>query len=272
MNAQLFNTSTVRSGEEPGKTYTSVMSDAGFSSTSGVSWWSEPRARRITPAAARHTANTVNENRCFIAASGLRGFPNYAGGSGPDWCPRRLVGRGDLPDEERLLGGLGRAARRLFRHGAQLERETGWHRHGGGDAAIGRGVEHPQAHGFALGDGPQLIGAARRGGRQPEHRHHHPPPRRAPVQPGGGRLTGSGERRGADVGRQQRGDERIARRDRVARGRERGARPSRRGTLPQVAVAETQRDDQAGGGREPRRERPPGAANRTGLPRSDEHT
>src|ERR1051325_4446760 len=185
MNAQLFNTSTVRSGEEPGKTYTSVMSDAGFSSTSGVSWWSEPRARRITPAAARHTANTVNENRCFIAASGLRGFPNYAGGSGPDWRPRRLVGRGALPDEERLLGGLGRAARRLFRHGAQLERETGWHRHGGGDAAIGRGVEHPQAHGFALGDGPQLVGAARRGGRQRKPRHHPPPPRRAPVQPGG---------------------------------------------------------------------------------------
>src|SRR5207247_10628085 len=74
-----------------------------------------------------------------------------------------------LADEERLLGGRGGAAGRLFSHRGELERETGWHVHGGSQTAVSRRIEHAEAHRLPLRYRPQLIGAARRRGRQVEH-------------------------------------------------------------------------------------------------------
>src|SRR5438046_7336624 len=76
MNAQLLSTRTVRSGDEPGKAYTSVMSDAGLSSTSGVSWWSEPRATLITPAVpSAATTRVASASRDHRGVEGRRPSP-----------------------------------------------------------------------------------------------------------------------------------------------------------------------------------------------------
>src|SRR2546427_6152430 len=55
-----------------------------------------------------------------------------------------------LAGEERLLGGRWGAAGRLFSHRGELERETGWHVHGGGQTAVSRRIEHAEAHRLAL--------------------------------------------------------------------------------------------------------------------------
>src|SRR5213596_361680 len=197
------------------------MSAAWSAASRALSLWSDALIQRVMPAAATSTNRTAAHLRNMGHSSengrtGAERHPLYARPAHSDCWPL-LVCR-HLPDEERRLGGLGRATRGLLRDRGKLERETGRHVQSGGQAAIARGIEHTEAHRLSLGNGPQLVRAAGGRGRQVEDCHDHAVPRWIPIEPGGGRLSRGGERRRGDIRREDRRDERITRGKLVALG------------------------------------------------------
>src|SRR2546425_122524 len=126
----------------------------------------------MTPAVPKPaTARTANASRARGASlksnmvSSAVGLPTYGGEPRSDCVYGRLD---PLPGahEERLLRGLRRAARGLFRHRAQIGPQSGGRRERDDRPAAGRGIERADAHRvLALLDGPELVDPARRSGR-----------------------------------------------------------------------------------------------------------
>src|SRR3989454_7449517 len=161
----------------------------------------------MTPAVPKPaTARTANAS-CARGASlkssmvsSAVGLPTYGGEPRSDCVYGRLD---PLPGahEERLLRGLRRAARGLFRHRAQIGPQSGGRRKRDDSPAAGPGVERADAHRIlALLDGPELVDPARRSGREVERRHDDEATHPVPVKPHGGCLAGGGEIRGAARG------------------------------------------------------------------------
>src|SRR5437899_11982329 len=162
------------------------MSAAWSAASRALSLWSDALIQRVMPAAATSTNRTAAHKRNMGHSSekrrtGAERHPLYARPAHSDCWPG-LVCR-HLAGEERLLGGLRRAACRLLGDRRDVERETYRHVHGGGQAAGGGGIEDAETHRLALRDGPQLVRAAGRGRRQVEHGHDHAVPRQNPVEP-----------------------------------------------------------------------------------------
>src|SRR5436309_13021193 len=179
------------------------MSAAWSAASRALSLWSDASIQRVRPAAATSTNRTAAHKRNMGHSSekrrtGAERHPLYARPAHSDCWPG-LVCR-HLAGEERLLGGLGRAARGFLRDGRDFEREVRRHDHRGGEPAVRRGVEDAQAHRLPLRDGPELIRATRGRWREVEDRYHDAAARRAPKEPGRRRTTGAGKRSGPDVG------------------------------------------------------------------------
>src|SRR5256712_11404685 len=126
----------------------------------------------MTPAVPKPaTARTANASRARGASlkssmvSSAVGLPTYGGEPRSDCVYGRLD---PLPGahEERLLRGLRRAARGLFRHRAQVGPQSGGRRERDDRPAAGGGVERADAHAILPPpDGPPLGGPARRSAR-----------------------------------------------------------------------------------------------------------
>src|SRR5438552_14657999 len=140
------------------------MSAAWSAASRALSLWSDALIQRVMPAAATSTNRTAAHKRNMGHSSekrrtGAERHPLYARPAHSDCWPG-LVCR-HLAGEERLLGGLGRAARGFLRDGRDFEREVRRQDYRGGEPAVRRGVEDAQAHRLPLRDGPELIRATR---------------------------------------------------------------------------------------------------------------
>src|SRR5213594_3030636 len=121
------------------KVYRSAMSAAWSAARSALSLWSEAFIHRVTPSAAAVASSRLHAiTRPRDRGAGKRSMvhSSWKKRTGVElhrlYARRRCAdcrGLAALPgsDEERLLGGLRRAARRLFGHGAQVGLEAGRH-------------------------------------------------------------------------------------------------------------------------------------------------
>src|SRR6059036_265998 len=165
------------------KVYRSAMSAAWSAASSALSLWSDALIQRVRPMAAAVASSrlhAITRPRDRDAAKRSMVHSSWKKRTGVErhrlYARRRCAdcrGLAALPgsDEERLLGGLRRAARRLFGHGAQVGLEAGRHPESDDRPAAWARVEGVEAHRcLTLLDGPELVGPARRGGRQLEGR------------------------------------------------------------------------------------------------------
>src|SRR2546427_611982 len=162
--------------------------------------WSAPDPLNVIWMTLSSTPSVLLSSLKSSMVSSAVGLPTYGGEPRSDCVYGRLD---PLPGahEERLLRGLRRAARGLFRHRAQIGPQSGGRRKRDDSPAAGRGVERADAHRIlALLDGPELVDPARRSGREVERRHDDEATHPVPVKPHGGCLAGGGEIRGADRG------------------------------------------------------------------------
>src|SRR2546425_7260723 len=173
------------------------MSAAGSPASSMLSLWSDAVINRVTPTAAAPASSKLNTAlRDMMGSSkketGVECHLLYARARRSDWRPLTAARQG--ADEERLLRGLGRAAGGLFRHGTDFGLHAGRHLQRDDGAAAGRRVERAHAHRrAAFLDRPDLIGPARRRGRQVERSDDDDVARAVPVEPHGRRFAGGGE-------------------------------------------------------------------------------
>src|SRR3989449_1129657 len=119
--------------------YTSAMSAAGSAASSALSLWSDALIHRVTPSAAAVASSTpqaITRPRDRGAVKRSMVHPSWKKRTGAEL--HRLYARPDNSDcralaalpgsnEERLLGGLRRATRRLLGHRAQVGLESGGH-------------------------------------------------------------------------------------------------------------------------------------------------